>query len=533
MSKKTPVFHYILFAILPVFTLYVINVNLVMFSSFIFVMVLVVASTLVLARVATYILKDSRKSAIVVSGFLILFFSFGHVIAITTNISHMADQFSQVRFFLETSTGLAIWLCLWLFLWGWLIYWVVRTKADLNNPTFLLNVISFGLIISVFVTNYGSFQSPAAIATPLQDQPDIRWLQARYSEEQPLSQKTTYLPNIYFIILDGFSRQDMIKKWYGIDISDFKSFLEEKGFYVASESHSNYFTTSLSLSATLNFSYLDGYSIGVGVNNSSLSPLKQLIADNRTIAQLRPLGYRFVTFSTGYTLTDIRNADLYLGLPSNQSSFTDTLIDTTPLSVFRYKTQYDADRNRILYTLNHLGDAAISRQPSFVLAHILAPHPPFVLDDQGRPIYPPRIYTNNDGSDFFQVGTRQEYIQGYRDQVMFITTRIRQTIEEILQNSPQPPVIIIQGDHGSGLNLDQHNLNNTDVQDRFSNFSAIYLPGMNSKMLYPQISNVNTFRVIFDAYFGTNYELLEDRSYYSTLDHPFNFVDITDRLEGP
>ena len=127
------------------------------------------------------------------------------------------------------------------------------------------------------------------------------------------------------------------------------------------------------------------------------------------------------------------------------------------------------------------------------------------------------------------MGTRQEYIQGYRNQVLFTSIRIRQTIEQILQNSPQPP-IIIQGDHGSGLNLDQHNLAKTDVQDRFSNLIAIYMPGMNSKMLYPDISSVNTFRVIFDNYFGTKYKLLDDRSYYATLDHPYKLVDVTDRL---
>jgi hypothetical protein len=59
------------------------------------------------------------------------------------------------------------------------------------------------------------------------------------------------------------------------------------------------------------------------------------------------------------------------------------------------------------------------------------------------------------------------------------------------------------------------------------------MPGMNSKMLYPDISSVNTFRVILDDYFGTNYELLDDRSFYSTLDHPFKLIDITNRLGDP
>jgi hypothetical protein len=244
------------------------------------------------------------------------------------------------------------------------------------------------------------------------------------------------------------------------------------------------------------------------------------------------LGYRFVSFSTGYPYTEIKTADLYLGPTFNLNSFSSTLLDNTPIFPFLLDTQYDYARERILYTFDHLGDTAISSKPSFVFAHILSPHPPFIFDDKGQPTNPPRAYSNNDGSDFFQLGTRQEYIQGYRNQVLFASSRIRQTIEQILQNSPQPPIIIIEGDHGSGLNLDQHDLAKTDVQDRFSNLIAIYMPGMNSKMLYPDISSVNTFRVIFDNYFGTNYKLLDDRSYYSPLDHPYKLVDITDRLGG-
>jgi len=34
-------------------------------------------------------------------------------------------------------------------------------------------------------------------------------------------------------------------------------------------------------------------------------------------------------------------------------------------------------------------------------------------------------------------------------------------------------------------------------------------------MVYPTISNVNTFRLIFNLYFNMDYKLLEDKSYFS------------------
>jgi hypothetical protein len=46
--------------------------------------------------------------------------------------------------------------------------------------------------------------------------------------------------------------------------------------------------------------------------------------------------------------------------------------------------------------------------------------------------------------------------------------------------------------------------------------------------LYKSISPVNTFRVIFNEYFGGNYELLDDRSYAHSVPRLYEFHDVTD-----
>jgi len=200
MPRKTLIVHPILFAFLPVLTLYSVNVNQLKFTDVIWVMVLIVIATLFIWIVLTRFLKDVRKSSIIISGFLILFFSFGHVIRIGTNISFLIQKNTIIRLLLETSTGLAICLGLWLLLWVGLIFWVLRTKTNLNNPTSLLNIVSYGLILSAFLSNSRFTQQPTTTPIPITDDASKRWLKDRYAEEQPLSPgKTTYLPNIYFV----------------------------------------------------------------------------------------------------------------------------------------------------------------------------------------------------------------------------------------------------------------------------------------------------------------------------------------------
>ena len=38
---------------------------------------------------------------------------------------------------------------------------------------------------------------------------------------------------------------------------------------------------------------------------------------------------------------------------------------------------------------------------------------------------------------------------------------------------------------------------------------------------------VNTFRVLFNDYFNTNFEILEDRVFFSNYEKPYNFIDVT------
>ncbi|MGE5222457.1 MAG: hypothetical protein ACM3PY_08475, partial [Omnitrophica WOR_2 bacterium] len=101
----------------------------------------------------------------------------------------------------------------------------------------------------------------------------------------------------------------------------------------------------------------------------------------------------------------------------------------------------------------------------------------------------------------------QSYANGYRNQVKYLNSRVIPLLEKVLSRSKNPPVIILQGDHGSLARA-------SSPSARMAILNAYYLPGTGKQQLYASISPVNSFRVIFNAFLGGQFKLLPDRSYY-------------------
>lgn len=73
------------------------------------------------------------------------------------------------------------------------------------------------------------------------------------------------------------------------------------------------------------------------------------------------------------------------------------------------------------------------------------------------------------------------------------------------------PIIIIQGDHGPDITIKDKERR---IKIRTSILNAVYLPDTRENIFYDGMTPVNTFRIIFNKYFGTNFKLLPDITYY-------------------
>jgi hypothetical protein len=345
-----------------------------------------------------------------------------------------------------------------------------------------------------------------------------------------------YKPDIYYIIMDAYGGEKMLQDLHGFDNSPFTAALRKRGFVVPPESRSNYLRTLHSLGSSLNMQYLDTISKKMGTS-SLWWPLRETFAHNETRNFLESQGYKIVTLASGWDFTTITDADIYRQpFPIFLNDFEEFFVSTTNLALFPFVRRtgvsfpsYDTHRRILLYEFEQLKNIPELDSPKFTFVHIIAPHPPFVFDARGNAVNPDYPYTIADNR--YLIKPPAKYEQGYLNQLAFINTQVLQVVDAILKESANPPIIVIQGDHGPGIYLDSETATPPCFYERFSILNAYYLPGIDPETIPTDITPVNTFRMIFDQYFSADLELLPNQQYFSEPEAIHQFRDVSDRMD--
>jgi hypothetical protein len=190
-----------------------------------------------------------------------------------------------------------------------------------------------------------------------------------------------------------------------------------------------------------------------------------------------------------------------------------------------FQSEFDRHRQRIEGILNRLVEVPRIAGPTFVFAHIIAPHPPFVFGPQGQPVQPSQTFTALDAQNY--PGTPEAYRQGYTDQLIYLNARLEQVLARILERSDPAPVVILQSDHGPGSTFAGGEPAQRNMPERMSILSAVHLGGRgDAAAIYPSATPVNTFRLVFNQVFGADLPLLPDASYYSEMEAPYALQDV-------
>jgi hypothetical protein len=517
MTKRPWVIHPFVLAAFP--TLYLYSRNLPTVDGF--DVLLPVGISLVATSVAFASLRairlDGLRAGLVVSAFLVLFFSFSHGVKLCERLQIGRERPVREGVVLAIeAASLAAVVGLVLKKPG-----IARVVNDACNASSvaLLSMTVLGIVAS-------DWRRPGELASRLAEPVAIR----------PASSTHSRLPDVYFLILDAYGRSDVLKEMCGFDNSAFLDGLERKGFVVARSSRSNYCQTALSLAATLNLRYLDDLR---GDPTDDRRPLRLMISDNPVFRSFRERGYRLVTFASGFDATESFDADLTLAPSTDLRTFHALMANQTPLWLLlgqrASRDPHRLHRERALKVFDELPSVAHpSSGPTFTFAHVVSPHPPFVFGADGRDVSAHETtYSMSDSEGWRGLPGHEgpdDYVRRYREQVAYVTGRVEQVVDRILASSPTPPIIIIQGDHGPGSHFDSAADSPNDVRERFGILNACYLPEGGRSRIGGCITPINTMRVVVDECMGTKLGLLENRSFYSPYSKPYAFVEVTDQL---
>ena len=328
-----------------------------------------------------------------------------------------------------------------------------------------------------------------------------------------LPRATSDRANVYWFLLDGYVRDDSLKRYFAHDNEPFLRFLGDRGFRVARGSHANYDNTTFSLSSTLGMDYV--YLPGRG-RPASRRYTRTLSGFNPVVRKFLAMGYRYIhapyagsakTQCGGLEHRCIR-ARPTGRIPLNEVQV--NLMRLTPLfriirrlmpGAFRYDHIFIAD---VMATLGRL------EAPFFLFAHILSPHSP--------PRFTPECRRLEGVAASIDVGEQVYDPVQFRTDVVCTNRSVERVVDEILRIDARAPIIILQGDHGFGFRLPGEEGTAFDVGSdralqvrRLAILNAIRLPAACRDAFYEAISPVNTFRLVFACIEGRQPDFVADR----------------------
>lgn len=399
---------------------------------------------------------------------------------------------------------------------------VLRLKADvLPALTAAMNGVALVLVLlNGIPAGLGAWDRHQALSQPIEP-------------VEPAVQPAEDLPDIWYLVPDRYSRQDTLAAYEGIDNAPFVASLRDRGFQVFDRAATNYPTSMLSLTGSLNLRYLHDIDDVTGDDRALAA--RALLNDHELGRMVTRAGYEYVHLGSWADFSasaarahrvltsesafafDVELARLTV-VPALQSLLSGGVGEGTGLTRRRIQRIHGEHQVRVLRQLA----ATDPDHPQLVFAHLIFPHGPFVFDADGS-LLDDRLFTGDNRSE------------GLRRQMAF-TNDFLLDIVDVLQAREDPPIVIIQSDEGElppdffdtdeipwlEFGDDEHRMHNAI-------FSAVFVP--NARLGIDEqepITAVNILRATISLALGEPLERLEDVSYAFHDEHLGDYRDVTD-----
>tara|TARA_Y100000310_G_scaffold218898_1_gene220257 strand:+ start:987 stop:2519 length:1533 start_codon:yes stop_codon:yes gene_type:complete len=446
---------------------------------------------------------DGKKAGLIVSLFIILFIIYGNTHTLLQSSDSDTIQFLGSNPILGT-----VFLIVGIF--GTIFFIKTSASTELNTIFNIVAISIIAIVILNLVYYYASNQTEDITISDLVHAPIIiNDVEAK--------------PDVFVFILDEFAGEKQLKMDFNHDLTPFNQELEKRDFFIPDLSLSNYPHSFLSLASTLNMNYLDSLVEEADPNSKDMQLFIRLADRSTVLGMFDSYGYKVTTLTTvgpplGYTGNYVDEhlctfGEIHIELRKN------LVLTYLPISYFNDQLLSHFNRDKLKCIFSYVEDyESDGKQPHFIHSHLMLPHGPFIYDSEGNNVSrDPNLKVDK---------------EGYIDQLIFTEGKILELIDLIQKRSPES-VIIVHSDHGYRQEINQANPTDEDLIRGFNNISAVYFP--DKDIDFPEkLSLVNLYRIFFNTYFDTDYEILDDRQiwYDNIVPKPYVHTDMTNRLNS-
>ena len=145
--KRSPVLHPFLFAVFPILFLFTNNIDKMPVSVIYFPILSSLCFASIFFLVLGLLLKDVKKAAMLLTIFLMIFFSYGHFYNLIKDDQVAGFVYGRHRYFLPVIT----------ILFSLSTYHLVKTEKELSSVTSFLNAVG-AILITISLVNIGVFE---------------------------------------------------------------------------------------------------------------------------------------------------------------------------------------------------------------------------------------------------------------------------------------------------------------------------------------------------------------------------------------
>jgi hypothetical protein len=495
-ERPWPVYPLLIGAYFVLF-LYSVNLGEAELGDLLPVLAIVVALIAIFLLVLGFVTGNMQRAALALSGVLVALFAYEHVSELLSPLrtGPLAQRLAWLAFIVV--------VCV--------VAW--RIRGLLAPLTRALNVVTAVLVVITLIAIV-PYQASLAVGD---EGPRTA------SAETDVPAGSAALPDIVYLVFDRYPSERSLELNYGIKNPVYDE-LRKRGFYVAERSHANYQRTSMSLASTLSAELLDkrGRAEELWGPTDMSGPYSRI--QNSNVARfLKSRGYTYVHVGGDFAGTQTNPiADLDLHYDSI-SEFGTAFLESTALPGLARVLgvgypQWERRYKWREWELDQLESLPDQPGPTFTFGHVLLPHGPYIFDA--------------DGSFIPEPGDRSQREQ-FEDQLTYTNERLLRIVDHFLDRpASERPLIVVQADEGpypKGLESQTgHDWTTSTPEEReikFGILNAWHVPGGKDIGLYPEISSVNTFRLLFNAYLDTDLELLPDDSFTGGHKEPLTFPD--------